>query len=59
MAEYFSRKKMSPAANEMREWKPGLTLSCPRGVVFSTTLEVFANNSEREKDNSTTFGDFS
>ena len=38
---------------------PSLTLSCPGGGGCSAPpLRFFAHNSEREKDNSTKFGDF-
>ena len=55
--------------SKLKEWifpELGLTALSPQnailpggGGVFGTTLEVFAHNSEREKDNSTKFGDFS
>ena len=36
-----------------------LTLSCLGGGCSAPPLRFFADNSEREKDNSTKFGDFS
>ena len=42
-----------------RQQEPELTLSCPGGGCLAPPLRFFAHNSEREKDNSTKFSDFS